>query len=128
MRLLLDTHIALWTIADAPQLPSRARALVVDPDNQIWVSAATVWEISIKHGIDAQAMPLSGTQALHWFRVSGYQELSISPGHAAAVDSLPAIHGDPFDRILVAQAETEPIKLVTRDKILARYSELVLLV
>lgn len=128
MRLLLDTHIALWAVTDSPHLPSSARELIVDPSNEVWVSAASVWEITIKHALGRQAMPVSGTEARHWFGVSGYKDLAITSQHTAAVGELPPIHADPFDRLLVAQALTEPLRLLTHDKVVAQYSELVIAV
>lgn len=128
MRLLLDTHIVLWAIADSPRLPPEARRLITDPANEIHVSAATVWEIAIKHGLRRADMPISGSEALGWFRRAGYRLLSVLPEHAAAIDGLPALHADPFDRILVAQARTEPMRLVTHDAALGAYGEAVLVV
>lgn len=121
MRLLLDTHVALWAIADSPQLQPKVRRLILDPGNEIVVSAASIWEISIKHGLGRGNMPISGGEALQYFRDAGYQLLSISAEHAAFVESLPPHHADPFDRILVAQASHEPIRLLTHDAALARY-------
>jgi len=128
MRVLLDTHIALCAVSDSPHLPSLARELIVDPSNEIWVSAASVWEIAIKHALGREAMPISGKEAVHWFGVSGYRDLSITSRHTAAVEELPHIHTDPFARLLVAQAHTEPLRLLTHDKTVAQYSELVILV
>ncbi|MEX2445143.1 MAG: type II toxin-antitoxin system VapC family toxin [Alkalispirochaeta sp.] len=128
MNLLLDTHIALWAVTDSPHLPETARRLLTDPAHHVWVSAASVWEISIKHALGREAMPISGAEAIHWFALSGYRDLAISSAHAATVDSLPAIHGDPFDRILVAQAQTEPLRLLTHDEVISRYSDVVILV
>lgn len=128
MRLLLDTHVALWAIADSPRLPAEARRLIADPANEIYASVATVWEIAIKHGLRRADMPISGGEAFDWFRQAGYRLLSILPEHAAAVDGLPALHADPFDRILVAQARTEPMRLVTHDAALGAYGEAVLVV
>lgn len=128
MRILLDTHIALWAVTDAPRLPVAARGMITDPQNEVWVSAASIWEISIKHAIGRGGMPISGSEAVHWFALSGYRDLAISTAHAAAVDCLPPIHGDPFDRILVAQAQTEPLRLVTHDEVIAGYSDVVMVV
>ena len=128
MRILIDTHIALWAITDSPRLPQKSRGLITDPGNDVWVSAASVWEISVKHALGREAMPVSGAEAVHWFSVSGYRELSISFAHSAAVDNLPPIHSDPFDRMLVAQASTEPLRLMTHDELLSRYSDVVLVV
>jgi PIN domain nuclease of toxin-antitoxin system len=128
MRLLLDTHIALWVITDDPRLPAAARALVADQTNSVHVSAVTIWEIAIKHALNRSgpnAMPLSAAEALEYFRGSGYALLPITPEHARAVEDLPALHGDPFDRMLVAQAIVEPLRLVTQDPVVARYGETV---
>lgn len=123
MRLLLDTHVALWALVDSPRLSVRARALIEAPENEIWVSAASLWEIAIKHGLARGDMPLSGDQALGYFRQAGYRLLAISAEHAAAVETLPQIHADPFDRMLIAQARTEPLRLVTADSTVERYGE-----
>ena len=130
MRLLLDTHIALWAIADDPRLTANARAIIEDRDNSIAISAATIWEIAIKRGLSrkgANAMPISGNAALNYFRAAGYEILAITAAHAAAAENLPPLHTDPFDRLLVAQAVTEPLRLVTHDAQLARYGETVML-
>lgn len=121
MTLLLDTHIALWAIGDDPRLPERAREMILEPDNRVAVSAASIWEIAVKHDRRPEVMPLTGTRARHWFLTAGYQLVDISAQHAAAIDDLPPIHRDPFDRILVAQAATIPMHLVTRDSILTEY-------
>ena len=131
MRLLLDTHIAIWAIADHPGLSTKARNLIEDPDNEIVVSAATIWEIAIKHALvrgNANDMPISGPEALGYFRAAGFQVLDISPAHAAAVETLPPLHSDPFDRLLVAQAMTVPLRLVTHDQSVAAYSDSIIVV
>lgn len=131
MRLLLDTHIALWAIADDPKLPAKARVLIADTDNTIAVSAASVWEIAIKHALTkrgANRMPISGTQALKYFQASGYDMLPVTATHAAAVERLKPRHADPFDRLLVAQALSEPMRLLTHDKQVADYNDAIFLV
>ena len=128
MRLLLDTHIALWALTDDPRLSQRARALIDDPANQVLVSAATVWEIAIKHALGRDDMPISADEALEWFRQAGYDLLPITPAHAAAVEHLPDHHRDPFDRLLVAQAITEPLRLLSRDPLVVRYGDAVIAV
>lgn len=128
MNLLLDTHIALWALIDSPRLPAKARELIVAPGNTIWVSAASVWEISIKHSLGRGDMPISGAKALELFEEAGFVLLAVSGEHAAAVAQLPAHHADPFDRMLAAQALTEPLRLLTHDAMLARYSDTVILV
>jgi PIN domain nuclease of toxin-antitoxin system len=124
--LLLDTHVALWALVDSPRLSARARALIEAHANEVWVSAASVWEIAIKHGLGRGHMPLSGEQALVYFRQAGYRLLSIAPEHAASVQTLPPIHADPFDRLLVAQALTEPFRLLTADDTVARYGDTII--
>lgn len=128
MKILLDTHIALWAITDSPKLPPRARELILSPQNEIHVSAASVWEIAIKHGLGRENMPVSGAEAKRYFEEAGYTLLAISAEHAAATETLPPIHADPFDRVLVAQAQTEPLKLVTHDATVARYGDGIVLV
>lgn len=126
MRLLLDTHVTLWAVAADSRLPAKARDLILDPGNMIHVSAASVWEIAIKHALARGVpndMPVSGQEALVYFEAAGYVLLPISPQHAAAVEALPPLHADPFDRLLIAQALAEPLRLVTHDQTLARYGE-----
>jgi PIN domain nuclease of toxin-antitoxin system len=128
VRLLLDTHIALWALVDSPRLPAKARLLILAPDNEVVVSAASVWEIAIKHGLAKKNMPVSGAEAKSWFTRAGYTLLPVTADHAALVEELPPHHADPFDRILVAQALDEPLRLVTHDPTVARYSDTVILV
>ncbi|MFA5081774.1 MAG: type II toxin-antitoxin system VapC family toxin [Hydrogenophilaceae bacterium] len=128
MNLLLDTQIALWALTNSERLGAPARALIEDPSNEIFVSTASVWEIAIKHALGRGDMPITGNRAAVLFAESGYRELAITWRHAAAVDTLPAIHGDPFDRILIAQAQTEPMRLLSRDATVAAYGGVVLVV
>jgi PIN domain nuclease of toxin-antitoxin system len=128
MRVLLDTHVALWAIADSPHLSRLARQHIAAPENDVFVSAASIWEIAIKHGLGRGDMPISGETAIGHFRAAGYRLLSVSPEHAAAVEHLPNRHADPFDRLLVAQALTEPLRLITHDAIVAGYNDSILLV
>jgi len=126
LNLLLDTHIALWAITDSPRLSAQAREWIESPRATVWVSAATVWEIAIKHGLGRGDMPVSGQEALDYFRQSGYRLLAVQSEHAAAVETLPAHHADPFDRILIAQALTEPMRLLTHDSTVARYLDTII--
>lgn len=131
MRLLLDTHIALWTILDDPRLSSTARRLIADPGNLKHVSTASIWEIAVKHALAARRpnlMPVSGATAKLKFAAAEFRFLAVSADHAAAIDDLALHTTDPFDRLLVAQAQHEPLKLVTHDKRLAAYGDSVLLV
>lgn len=131
MRLLLDTHIALWAILDDERLPERARKLIADPSNEAIVSAASLWEIAIKHALrreGAGAMPISAQTALDYFTRASFPLLPVAAHHAAGVETLPLKHSDPFDRILVAQAVVEPLRLLTHDRTVASYSESFILV
>ena len=128
MNLLLDTHVALWAITDHPQLPTRARELIESPRATVWVSVASVWEIAIKHSLGRGDMPVSSRDATRFFRDSGYGLLSVEAEHVMAVEELPRHHQDPFDRLLVAQALVEPMRLITHDAQVARYSDTILLV
>ena len=128
MNLLLDTHVALWAITDDERLSAMARDLIQSPRNAVWISAASVWEIAIKHTLARENMPISGKEALEYFRQAGYLFLAIQPEHGAAVEDLAAHHQDPFDRLLVAQALTEPMRLVTHDAMVGRYSDTVILI
>jgi PIN domain nuclease of toxin-antitoxin system len=126
LNLLLDTHVALWAITDSPKLPAKARELIASPRTNIWVSVASIWEIAIKHSLGRGDMPISGQDALRYFSESGYRHLPIEPEHAVAIENLPAYHSDPFDRILVAQALVEPMRLMTHDTLVARYSDTII--
>jgi len=125
MRLLLDTQIALWAITDSPRLPDCARSMIMDSANAIYFSAATIWEIAIKHRLGRAHMPVSGREAADLFNEAGYLELPVSSAHAAATEDLPAHHADPFDRILVAQAVSEPLRFLTHDRLLVQYGDVV---
>jgi len=91
VRLLLDTHIALWAITDSPQLAAHARSLILDPANSIHVSTASLWEIAIKHMLGRGGMPVSATQATAHFQAAGYIELPIVNAHIAMLETLPPI-------------------------------------
>lgn len=125
MRLLLDTHVYLWVVMDSPRLTGAARSSIESAE-QTFVSAASIWEIGIKARLgkieaDADALVAAIEQ-------SGFVELPVRAVHAAAAARLPMHHNDPFDRLLVAQALNEPLRLLTADAVLARYSELVVVV
>lgn len=126
MRLLLDSHIAIWALTNDPRLSEAARELLLDDDNEVFVSAVSVWEIAIKHSLGRRRMPFSGTDATRYFREAGYRLLDFTPAHAAGIERLPPIHTDPFDRLLLAQARSEPLHLLTHDAVMARYGDPVL--
>ena len=125
MRLLLDTHIFLRAIAGSRELKIGVRRLIETAD-EVYVSAASIWEIGIKSRLGKlRANPVSCAAAIV---ESGFAELPVSALHAAGVAALENHHGDPFDRLLISQALAEPLRLVTADATLVRYSDVVLLV
>jgi PIN domain nuclease of toxin-antitoxin system len=116
---LLDTHVLLWWIDDAPQLQSGVRDLIIDPDQDISVSAASIWEAAIKRAIGKLRFDTPALlQALRRDRI---RVLPITADHALAAGDLPRHHDDPFDRMLVAQAAAEGLSIVTRDRRLQQY-------
>lgn len=119
MRLLLDTHVLLWWLADDRKLSSDARAMIGAADNQVLVSAASVWEIAIKEALKRIEIDLDELEDA--ILESGFEPLPIALNHAARVGGLPEVHRDPFDRMLVAQASIEELRLVTHDRIFERY-------
>ena len=123
MNLLLDTHIALWAITGSGRLPKRALKAIEDPSAQAWVSVVSLWEIAIKHS--RKRLAVSAEEAVSVFQDSGFRILSLEPAHTVTLESLPSHHQDPFDRMLVAQAISEPMRLVTADSVLVQYSQLV---
>lgn len=127
MRLLLDTPIALWAATDSLRLPQRARDAIIAAD-EVHVGTASLWEIAIKHALARQQMPVGAAKARQAFADAGYLMLAMTPEHVVAVEALPPWHRDPFDRLLVAQAISEPLRLVTADAAMPRYSDVVLLV
>jgi PIN domain nuclease of toxin-antitoxin system len=128
MQILLDTHVLLWALSGNRRLTRETRNLLLDERNSIWISAASIWEISIKFALSRGDMPLNGRDAIRYVGEAGYSWLAVSAEHAAATEFLPAIHGDPFDRLLIAQALTEPMKLITHDAVVASYDANILLV
>lgn len=125
MRLLLDTHIFLWLAADDKRLNSSARRLIAAA-TQVFVSSASIWEIAIKARLNK--IGADPEDAVQEMKVCGFVELPVSARHAVAVARLPLLHRDPFDRLLIAQAITEPMRLLTADPRLAAYSELVMVI
>lgn len=125
MRILLDTHIYLWWLQDHPKLSALAREKIISA-TEVYVSSASIWEASIKIGIGKLEADIDVLAAQ--IAENSFLELAVSARHAAQLVRLPEIHRDPFDRILVAQAICEPLRLLTADAQVARYSELVDLV
>lgn len=128
MWLLLDTNILLWTVFSSDRLSSAARASIEDPANRVAFSAASIWEVAIKFGLGRPDFVIRPDTVLAEARLMGFEELTIGAEDALAVLELPRHHGDPFDRMLIAQALRGPRHLLTSDRALLRYSELVKLV
>ena len=125
MRVLLDTHLLLWSVASSRRLPKEARSLILDAKNEVFYSAASVWEVAIKSALRRRNFKANPEMLVRALTQSGFTELPVTAAHAARVAGLPAIHRDPFDRLLVAQSFAEPMTLLTNDGALARYGPLV---
>jgi len=119
--LLLDTHLLLWAVGEPGRLSRDARSLLEDLENQLVFSVASLWEIAIKRGLGRPDFQVDPRLLRRGLTDNGYRELAITAEHALQVDSLPPIHKDPFDRMLVAQATVEGIALLTSDDVVARY-------
>ena len=121
MKLLLDTQLLLWAAAEPARIKPATRRLLRDPKHELLFSAASVWEVAIKTSLGRDDFFVDPRVLRRGLLDNGYQELMISGAHAAAVLDLPALHRDPFDRLLVAQAQVEGITLLTADAKVARY-------
>jgi len=121
MRLLIDTHLLLWATEKSPRLSRAARNLISDPANEVLFSVASIWEISIKSAKGLATFQAKPVMVWEELLRHGYQELPVIGKHAIVAGTLPKIHKDPFDRILIAQATVEAITLLTSDATVARY-------
>lgn len=121
MKLLLDTHILLWAAGEPDRLPAKARELIADEDNALLFSAASLWEVAIKSGLGRADFEVDARLLRRGLLDNGYGELMVASEHAVAIDGLPPIHRDPFDRLLVAQAMIEGVTLLTADDLVAQY-------
>lgn len=121
MKLLLDTHLLLCAAGEPDQLPLAAMAEIENPDNDLVFSAASLWEVAIKRGLGRSDFTVDPRLLRRGLLDNGYHELAITSEHAVAVDGLPPIHKDPFDRILIAQSIVEGITLLTVDGLVAQY-------
>jgi PIN domain nuclease of toxin-antitoxin system len=121
VRLLLDTHLLLWAAASSKRLPREARELMEDDSNDVYYSAASIWEIAIKSSLRRKDFRIDLPQLLATLPEMGVVELPITAAHAAGVTGLPPIHRDPFDRLLIAQSLAEPLTLLTNDALISRY-------
>ena len=125
MKYLLDTHLVLWGLTKDARLPERVLRLMQSPSDRVFVSMASVWEVAIKHKKHSVEMPISSIDLLRYLQTFRSGILPIKPAHITATESLPDIHKDPFDRLLIAQALSEPMRFLTHDDTLTPYSELV---
>lgn len=124
MNILLDTHIAIWALSDDERLETKARQLILDPDNFLYFSAISVMEISIKHHKDPENMEWSGSAFYEECLKAGFYTMPFKPKHATLLDDLISkYHKDPFDRALIAQARSENMYLMTHDEMLKNYNE-----
>ena len=123
MRILLDTHLLLWWMSGGPSLSKTARALIEDPENAIFVSAASLWEIWLKQSLKKVRLPAGFMEAL---AEESFENLPVTGAHARQVARLPWHHRDPFDRMLIAQAQVEGLRLATADEALVAYGDTVL--
>ena len=121
MKLLLDTHLLLWAVEDSPCLSTVASDLIDDPKNELFFSAVSVWEIAVKRGLGRDDFDVDARVLRRGLLDNGYSELPVMSEHAVAIDALPPIHKDPFDRLLIAQATIEGITLLTVDSQVACY-------
>ena len=119
MNLLLDTQIALWWLGDTPELPDEVRVAVQDTDNVVYVSAASIWEIAIKRALGKLEVDDDYVTEI---AEQGFVELPVRWQHAERVEALPMLHRDPFDRLLIAQAQALGLTLVTTDATIAEYA------
>lgn len=123
MNLLLDTHLILWAAGQPEKLTAEAKALLLDPDNQLFFSPVSLWETSIKCSMARADFGVDPRRLWRMLLANGYRELPVASEHAIAVNDLPKLHKDPFDRILLAQARVEGYVLLTVDKTLAGYGD-----
>ena len=126
MKLLLDTHAFIWWDSDPARLSARALAALRDPANEAWLSVASVWEMVIKAQLGKLALRLPLAGIVRQQQANGLQILPVSVAHALAVEGLPAVHKDPFDRMLIAQANVEGAELISADQVVRQYAVRVL--
>ena len=127
MRFLLDTHTAIWAVSDSARLPIHVRELILDEANTLFVSAASVWEIAVKHLLGkVSAPPFSGWEAVRLFRAAGYTLVDVTPEVAAGIEDHPIQHADPFDRLILTLSLDAAMPLITHDRQLAAYSDTVI--
>ena len=128
MKYLLDTHVLLWAAGQPERLSESVHTLLEDRQNQLYFSSVSIWEIVIKRSLGRNDFVVDPRLLRYGSINNGYVELPMASEHALTLETLPGIHKDPFDRILVAQAITEQMKLITADTILGKYTDLAVLI
>jgi len=126
VKLLLDTHILLWAANDPQRLSETTRTLLLEPANTLYFSAVSLWEIVIKRGLGRSDFIVDPHRLRRLLLANGYNELAVNSEHVLQVDRLPLLHKDPFDRLLIAQAQTEALLLVTVDRMVLQYQDAIL--
>jgi PIN domain nuclease of toxin-antitoxin system len=119
---LVDTHVLIWLAVDSPRMGNLARDLLADPDNQIFFSAISIFEIAVKERLSKRGFEVEASAIRRMMIENDFAELAVTGTHAAHVATLPLVHRDPFDRLLVAQAMMEGFTLMTADEMIAQYS------
>jgi PIN domain nuclease of toxin-antitoxin system len=123
MKLLLDTHVVLWAAGDLDKLSGTARTLLLDEATHLFFSSASMWEIVIKRGLGRDDFNLDPARLRRLLVMNGYGEVPVTSDHALAMDHLPLLHRDPFDRVLIAQARVEGMQLLTADAQVVQYGD-----
>jgi len=121
VKLLLDTHLLLWAAGFPDRMSPEARQILEDPGNELFFSAASLWEVAIKTGLGRQDFAVDARVLRRGLLDNGYSELPVASEHAVAIDGLPPIHKDPLDRLLIAQSMVEGITLLTSDEVVGQY-------
>jgi PIN domain nuclease of toxin-antitoxin system len=121
VNLLIDTHYLLWSAFKPDRIPAAARAMLLDRGNALWFSVASVWEVAVKRALDRPSFRVEAAVLRAGLLANGYHELAIEGRHVTALAALPPLHGDPFDRMLIAQAVTEGMVLLTADRQVGAY-------
>ena len=128
MRLLLDTHVAVWAVTGSPNLSASAATMIADAESDVAFGTVTLLEIAIKNATGRSNLGITSAQAAEEFDAARFSQLQIALRHLVELERTPRLHGDPFDRLLVATAKAEGLRLLTHDRALAAYGDHVLLV